>query len=221
MKNVVIILIFLLISCSENAVQKNNEQRINQTEIQYNTLSNEGDSLRSVLQDRCKTEIIQYFNDSCTPAQVCDIWISKLNQVLTTGISDSMELMVTMIRDQISPDVYIDGSPSNVYFTDTFMNNWAINGMSLFDNTAGTLIFYTVYDYDPGHNIDIQNVGEGDCNCNRSSVFGACQFFGNDCDNDPCEDSSLGCGFIGAFRCNGVCDDVPKPSGHPVGTDCD
>ncbi len=161
-----------------------------------------------------------YFR-SLTPQDQYNLYIDKLYQAISTGISIQKKNLIQDVINNISVSVYADPI-ARQNFKNTFLANWLITAKTVFPIQEGTLIFGYPDDFDPNNlNGGIVAGGSGggggsnDCDCDQSSAFGACQLLNSECKNQSCSGSAHGCGFMGLYSCNGVCAEVEPSTSNP------
>jgi len=154
---------------------------------------------------------------SMSPIQLFGIWTEKLIQAQNTNLSDSSKYYIQLVIDELSSSLY-DTSQLQVFLEfDTFVNTWYPSASVHLNTNTMVNIFGHIYDFVPGDGGSIPYYeNPPDCNCNTSSWFGSCQIFGAECLTSTCTTHSIGCGFLGAYRCSGKCNDAPRPTSSAI-----
>ncbi|MFT4523173.1 MAG: hypothetical protein ACI8ZN_002125 [Bacteroidia bacterium] len=216
MKKIVFILSIsmLIFSCSDNQLEQEPTSQSASPEFEVppfpedeNKSNSQSSQLaRADLQDYNQEEIRKILR-SISLKQRYNLWMDKLNQVLTTDLTESQRgAILEMIGFMSESTFEWEGEDYN-YFTKTYLPVWYNNYSSHFSQQEGTSIFYNLIDFDPWLNDIANKSGETPkCNCDQSSFLGSCQFSGSICSEYDCGKNSWGCGFIGLFNCNGMCE---------------
>lgn len=206
MKTKQLITILLLITSIQSKAFLTDKIKEGTTHLRINS------SLRDSLIELCYDDAVLAMK-SLNNAQLYGVWLEKLNQAKNSGVNDSIEYYIQLVIDEISMELYDTTNLSAFLDFNTFVEGWMVPASVHIPDSSMINIFCHIYDFVPGEGGSIpyyENPPE--CNCNKSSLFGACQIFGNDCKTQQCTYHTLGCGFIGAYQCNGKCDDVPRPT---------
>ena len=167
--------------------------------------------LQNLSLDSCR----EIFN-TITPQNRYDLYLDKLTFVLGLNISIDQENLINDILSNLSVNVFDWNSNDHINFTTNYLETKRSDLENYFSNQQGLNAFYHLYDISDLNDIPSAPIGGNgfpNCDCDLRSYFGACQVLGNYCDEMTCNNYFRGCGFLSIWRCNGMCDDVPQPSG--------
>lgn len=207
MKNIFLLAVIALtiFSCKEvETTEKLNDDRSSVMSTPYFT--------RAQFQDLNLTETRDLYN-AITPSNRYDLWLDKFQSLSTLNLTIVQQDLIDSVVANMSIASFDFESPAHTSFTTVYLSSIQSQLASAFSNTAGLSMFYNLYDVEDISIINVSDEDTPDCDCNESSAFGGCQALGNSCLAADCRDKSWTCGFMGLFRCNGGCDDVPQPNG--------
>jgi hypothetical protein len=165
---------------------------------------------RADLQHLDLTNIRTIFN-TVSPQNRYDLFTDKLNFILNLTLTSSQEYLINDILSHLSVDVFNWNSSDYINFTEIYLPSIVSDLENNFTNQEGLNAFYHLYDvpfldYEPQF-IYSDVPPPSDCDCNKTSLFGACQMTAWSCETLTCVSITKGCGFGGFFNCNGRCSD--------------
>ncbi len=145
--------------------------------------------------------------NTCTPTEKYNIWLDKKNQVLGLTVWNSAQLSdLNSIFNQLSINLFTDGSAEDISFKNTFEPTWVASAIPNFNENTIKRIVNTLDDIDPNYlNDDIFEEDDNN-NCKCSSGSDWCIPFLGDCEKrNSCKKKKSGCGTFWRWACDGLC----------------
>ncbi|MBI1305499.1 MAG: bacteriocin fulvocin C-related protein [Bacteroidetes bacterium] len=197
----------LLMACSES--EKREEGPANILGFSNESVT---PASRTYLQNMSMEEVRNELRN-LTPEGRYALWIDKMNHCLNSNlVADSVKNSINSLLPLLNTKIFDWTSSESDSFRLYTAVSWFNSNKDIIGNVLGTAIFLNLYDLD-NQDPYIINGGNGSggnnappCGCNRGSVFGACQFFGSYCAQSQCDGSSMGCGFMAIWPCDGMCE---------------
>ncbi len=129
------------------------------------------------------------------------IWDDKLVTAINTGGLNTAQItMLEDLRDQITPDLWVENSSARNTYINSYHDTWVSNALGEFDENLLGHIVGSLEDI--GVPSAPYTTGEGDCECSVKSDW--CDM-GRTCKTHNCNNLAHGCGTIWVYKCVGIC----------------
>lgn len=129
------------------------------------------------------------------------IWDDKLVTAINSGgLSATQITMLEDLRDQLTPDLWVENSTARETYLNSFHDTWVSNALGAFDENLLGHIVGSLEDI--GNPSAPYNSDEGDCECSVKSDW--CDL-GRTCKSHNCNSLAHGCGTMWIYKCVGVC----------------
>lgn len=149
------------------------------------------------------------------------LWVNKLNSILdgelyneVLDLDSDKRKLINEVLEIINADMFSKEPNSSLqYFKQIFIPDFLKRCQKSFTKTEISMIFgeldkinisdYSLKTLSKSMNYDPE-YGNEECNCNTTSAV-TCYSFPENCKELDCLLQSLGCGFMLAFECDGLC----------------
>lgn len=166
--------------------------------------------LRQAIINQQTNESARYLYLGYSAVQKQEVWIDKLNQVLSLTIwTPEQRAFLLSVKNNIDLQLFEEGSIQQKRF-DSNYSAFEINGINLFGKVVFAKVFISLSDYNSdgipysgggGYGNDLPSCGCCiDCTFTCDWVFGS-----STCTKSNCSGALRGCGGLWNQKCNGDC----------------
>lgn len=135
------------------------------------------------------------------------LWTQKLTTILKSDLLNEQQRSHIEKLNSFINSTRFEKSDDGTLLVDSFAKSWCMEGLNYFTKDEIKSIAFSINTIDPNdikfkNGIITPNLTElPDCNCNSTSAFSC-----NSCSAPAkCKETSMGCGFLMLYECDGRC----------------